>query len=239
MQCSNCNRIINDDEKICPHCNAKVDKNIIRCPQCWAKLTAGTEICNKCGCNIPKRLKENEEIAGYKAPTMWDKLKAVSIGKKIAAAAVLLIIAAAAIVISVVNYNTKVQKLRVLTDEYIDMADKSIDGITNIAEHYENDVYNKDWITYIEAAQALRDEYKKEINEIKKTREPLNHKRNSINALGNEKAAALADKVYYCYTDCYGYVIGENGKYPNYLKKYLRLVEEYNEAVKSLREVTE
>jgi len=237
MQCPNCNIMIDDNVQICPYCHAKVDKDIIRCPQCWAKHKKGTEICTSCGCNISQTIKENMEIANYKKPTIREKISAISIKKKISVLVALVIIAGVIIAGTITSNNIKKEELRTLSYELIELSDDAIDKISVIAEYYENDVYSKDWITYLEAAQSLRELHTDEIEEIKKTREPINHKKNQIVAVGNQEAAELANKVYFCYTSCYGYVIGENGKYPEYLKKYQKLVEEYTKVKTQLKEL--
>ncbi len=231
MICSNCKMEIEDGIAICPHCNKKTEN---RCPNCWAKLKEGENICVKCGCNVSEYIKESEEIRNYTPPTLADKVRKLPKWLKISIPAVLALIIAVSIAISITNAQKRSEEAKTASHEMVVIADGAIDMISSLAQSYEDEVYSKDWITYIESAQALREKSKEIIDEIKKTREPISHRRDVIKALGGSKAGALADRVYFCYSECYGYVVGENGKYPNYLKKYNELVEEYEQASEEL-----
>jgi len=235
MQCQNCNRSIEDGTKICPYCNAKIDSKIIRCPSCWTKYPSGTEVCERCGCNIPKTKKENEESANYKEPSLWDRIKALPLWIKISLPSVFAVILAACIGIAVATHVANTAEVCKLTEEFLNMAEDAVDSITIIAEHYENDVYNKDWITHIETAQELREKYASQIEEIKKTREPVGYGRDRIKELASKRVCELTDDVYYGYVQCYAYVIGENGKYPHYLDKYMKLIDDFDLSVKRLK----
>ena len=236
MLCQNCNRSIAEGVKTCPYCNAKIDNKIIRCPNCWTKHESGTEICGKCGCNIPKTIKENEESANYRAPSVWDRIKVLPLWVKISVPSIFAVILAVCVVFAVSIHISNAAKVAELTEEFLTMAEDAVDSITVIAEHYENDVYNKDWITHIETAQELREKYAPQIEEIKKTREPVGYGRDRIKELASERVCTMADDVYYGYVECYAYVIGENGKYPHYLKKYMELIDDFNLSVKELKE---
>lgn len=233
MLCTNCYRKIDDNAKVCPRCNAPVDRSIIRCPECWNKLPAGTKICDKCGSDIERSIKEKEEIRSYRMPTFVDKLKKMSLKLKVITVSLVAVIIIVSVVFSTISSARQKEQLSVLAAEYTLFTDDAINRITEIAKLYEEEVYTKDWITYIESAENLRETHKDEIEEIRKFREPVSHRRNKIKAVDTE-AGTLADRVYYCYSNCYGYVIGETGKYPNYLKNYESLVDEYKKAVDEL-----
>ncbi len=231
MICKNCKMEIEDGIKICPYCNTDTEN---RCPNCWAKLGDGENICSKCGCNVSEYIKESEEINSYTPPTLADKVRKLPKWLKISVPLLLAIIIALSIVISITNAQKRQEEVKHASHEMVVLADGAIEMISSLAQSYEDEVYSKDWITYIESAQALREKCKEKIDEIKKTREPISHRRDVIKALGGDKAGSLADRVYFCYSECYGYVVGENGKYPNYLKKYNELVEKYEEATEEL-----
>ena len=231
MICNNCKKEIEDGISICPHCNKET---VNRCPNCWARLNEGEKTCTKCGCNISEYIKESEEIRSYTPPTLSDKIRKLPKWLKISVPALLAVVIALSVVISAVNAQKRQEEIKHASYEMVVMADGAIELITELAESYEKEVYSKDWITYIESAQALREKSKDKTDEIKKMREPISHRRDVIKALGGNKAGKMADRVYFCYSECYSYVVGENGKYPNYLKKYKKLVEEYEEATEEL-----
>lgn len=231
MICNNCKMEIEDGIKVCPHCSQEIES---RCPSCWAKLGDGENICQKCGCNVSEYIKESEEIRNYAPPTLSDKIKKLPKWLKISAVSMLAVIIILSIVISAVNAQRRNEKAGHASYEMAVMANGAMEMISSLAESYEKEVYQKDWITYIELAEELREKNKDKINEIKKLREPISYRRDVIKANGSSKAGEIADKVYFCYSECYGYVVGENGKYPNYLKKYNKLAENYEKAVEEL-----
>ena len=231
MICKNCNNEVDEGVKICPYCNTNTE---YRCPNCWAKLTEGENTCLKCGCDVLEYIRESEEILDYTPPTLADKVKKLPKWLKISILAALAVIMAVSIVISVTNAQERQEEAKMASHEMIDMADGAIELISSLAQSYEDEVYSKDWITYIESAQALREKSKKKTDEIKKMSEPVSRRRDIIKALGGSEAGERADRVYYCYRECYSYVVGEKGKYPNYLKKYKELVGKYEEAAQEL-----
>ncbi len=231
MICKNCKKEIEDGISVCPYCNTETQN---RCPNCWAKLGEDKNICSKCGCNVSEYIRECEEILSYTPPTLFDKIKKLPKWLKISVPAFLAFIIAVSVVISVSNAQKRQEEIKTASHEMVVLADGAIELISELAQSYENEVYSKDWITYIESAQALREKSKDKTDEIKKMREPISHRRDVIKALGEKKAGSLADRVYFCYSECYGYVVGEKGKYPNYLKKYNKLVEKYEQATEEL-----
>ncbi len=236
MLCQNCNRSIEEGTEICPHCNAKIDKKAIRCPNCWTKHDQGTEICYRCGCNIPETIKENEENANYKAPTLWQRIKGLPPLLKVSVSTTVIAFAAMAVFLGITTHIENKAHVATLAKNYIAMTDSAVDSITVIAQHYENDVYNKDWITHIETARELRQKYAADIEMIEITREPVGYSRDRIKEIASKRVCELADDVYYGYVECYSYVIGENGKYPHYLNNYKKLTEKFHLAVKALEE---
>ncbi len=233
MVCSNCNRTITTGTEVCPHCKAKINPDIVRCPECWTRLNSAQDICPKCGCDVAKTLEEREAQANVRRETTLDKIKKLPLAVKIAVP-----VAIAAIIAGVVSYNVSKQaaineEIVSLAEDYTDSSDGTLEKITEIAELYEFNVYDRDWIMHLETSKAFMEEFEDEIAEIKGDREPINHLRSQIKDLSGNKIDELADMVYYTYADCYGYVIGENGSYPGYMKKYNKLLDKYKKAVKA------
>lgn len=233
MICKYCKKEIEEGIKTCPYCNKETEN---RCPNCWSKLADGEDICQKCGCNVSEYIMETEKIRSYTPPTLADRVKKLPNWLKIGIPVLVVIIIIALMITAITSTQQKKEELKVVTHEMLVMTDGAIEQISSLAESYESEVYSKDWITYIESAQTLREKSKDKINEIKKTREPVSHRVDIIKSLGSTKAGKLADKVHYCYRECYSYVVGETGKYPNYLTKYNKLVEEYKKAAEELLE---
>ncbi len=233
MYCIKCKKVFPDGDKACMHCGASAVPE--RCPECWAKLSEGEDICLKCGCDIPKYLKEKEEQASYVPPTLKDRIKELPRYVKIVvpSLAVVLIF----IVVSVLGYinysNTAEAKKH--SETFVVRVETSMDMITEMAGCYEDDVYNRDWISHIENAAELREEHADKIDAIHEAREPVTYANELVAECGNDEISSLASDVYYAYTACYSYVIGEKGKYPHYLDNYNKLLDKYEDAVKKLK----
>jgi len=227
MICTKCNKEFSDGLNVCPHCQNKMD--YIRCPKCWNKLDSDAKECDKCGSNIDEVLRQNKEIAQYKEKTVIDKVKTFPLWLKIAIPAIVVILCVALAVSGWVSTKKAQTKAAELVVEYTEELETYIDEITFIAQIYETDVYSKDWIQHIEAAKTVRRLYEEEIKSIQSSRQNLDYKRKQIQALGIEEFSTMANNAYYTYTDCYTYVINENGKYPNYLKNYKKLLKEFKD----------
>lgn len=233
MYCLNCKKTFPDGLETCPHCNAPARPE--RCPECWVKLAEDEKICTKCGCDIERYLKEKEEKANYVAPTLKDKIMALPLWLRIAvptALAVVIILITGALLYSGYADTKKAGELSV---SFAEKTDEAMEMITEIANLYETEVYDKDWINHIENATKLREKYADKIRAVRKAREPITYANSLVADAGDEEIAALANDVYYSYTSCYAYVIGENGKYPHYLEKYKKLYNKYKEATERLR----
>ena len=233
MVCLNCNRTIPNDTKVCPHCKAKVNPDIIRCPECWTRLTSIKDICPKCGCDVSQALAEREACANEVEETAWDMIKRLPLAFKIAVPVVIVAIIAAAVIYYSGKQAAINEEIVSLAEEYTDSSDGTLEKITEIAELYEFNVYDRDWIMHLETSKAFMEEFDEEIGDIKDDREPIEHLRTQIKELSGSKIDKLADEVYHTYADCYGYVIGENGSYPGYIKKYNKLLDKYEKAVKA------
>ncbi len=233
MYCLKCKKVFPDTENTCPHCGASAVPE--RCPECWAKLSEGEDICLKCGCDIPRYLKEEEEIASYVPPALKDRLKSlpryIKIGVPVLTSVIIFIIYS---VFGYINYsNTAEAKKRAET--FVVKVETSMDMITEMAGCYEDDVYNRDWISHIENAAELRKKHADKIDAIHQEREPVTYANELVAECGSDEISSLASDVYYAYTSCYSYVIGEKGKYPHYLDNYNRLLDKYEKAVGKLK----
>ncbi len=237
MYCLNCKKTFPDGLENCPHCNAPATPE--RCPECWVRLADDEKICTKCGCDIERYLKEKEEQASYVAPTLKDKIKALPLWLRICvptALAVLVVLITGVFLYA--NY-TDSKEAGELSVSFAQKTDEAMEMITEIAKLYETEVYDKDWINHIANATKLREKYSDKIRAVKKTREPVTYANSLVSDAGDEEIAALANDVYYAYTSCYAYVIGENGKYPHYLEKYQKLHDKYEQALEKLMEEIE
>ena len=237
MYCLTCKKLYSDTEEKCPHCGASPIPE--RCPECYVKLSAGEDVCKKCGCDIMRHIKEKEEKASYVAPSFKDKLKALPwyVKAGLPLALIVLIITA----ISAVGYIklSRRAEAKYCSEMLITRAEESVDMITEMAGYYEDDVYNRDWISHIENAEKLRETHADKIKEMNSIKEPISYANRLVANSGDEELTSLADDVYYAYVACYSYVIGENGKYPHYLKNYNKLLAEYEEAVNKLKKAIE
>ncbi len=233
MLCTKCKKEFSDSLSVCPHCNEQFDYK--RCPKCWTKLASNATDCHKCGCNIEKTLKQNEEIANRKEETPVDKVKALPLWIKIAIPVLFAILCAGILVQSMVSKNKARTEAASLALEYIEEIDATQEQINFMATIYENEVYAKDWLMHIDAAKELRRVYAQDIQRIKDDREPVKSQYKKIEALGADEISTLAKDLYLAYNNCYSYVVGENGKYPNYLKNYNKILDEYNDTKKELK----
>ena len=191
-------------------------------------------MCKKCGCDIMRHIKEKEEKATYVAPSFKDKLKTLPWYVKIGLPLVL--VALIITVISAVGYMRLSRKAEAekYAGKLISRAGQSMEMITEMAGYYEDDVYNRDWISHIENAEKLREKHADKIKTIDGAKEPISYANRLVANSGDEELSSLAEDVYYAYVACYSYVIGENGKYPHYLENYNKLLNVYEEAVDKL-----
>ncbi len=232
MICHNCNKKISDEDKVCPYCQSVIDAQ--RCPECWTKLPVSQKVCHKCGCDIEEAREARAKKDSYTEPALKEKIAKLPLWIKAGVpAAVGIIVVLAAGILLYMSSAAKREAVEI-SKEYIASANDAVDKITEIAELYEENVYGEKWLEHVKSAQELREEHADKISDAKKTREPISYFNERIANTGNDEIAALADEVYYCYTSCYGYVIGENGKYPQYLKNYNVHLEKYKEAVEKL-----
>ena len=237
MLCHNCNKKISDSEEFCPYCQSVIDFQ--RCPECWTKLPVSQEFCHKCGCDIEKAREERARRDSYTEPTFKDKIAKLPLWIKAGVPAAFGIIVVLTVGILLYLSSAAKQEAKEISREYIESANDAVDKITEIAELYEENVYGEAWLDHVKSAQELREEHADKISAVKKTREPISYFNDQIESTGNDEIAVLAEEVYYCYTACYGYVIGENGKYPQYLKNYNIHLEKYKEAVEKLENAIE
>lgn len=237
MYCLICKKVYPDTEDKCPHCGALPIPE--RCPECYVRLSDGEEVCKKCGCDIRRYIKEKEAQATYVAPGFKDKLKALPLYVKIGLPVLLAVIIIVSI--SAVGYIKHSRRAEAVhySEELISRAEQSIEMITEIAGYYENDVYNRDWISHIENAEKLREKHDDKIKVIDSAKEPISYANSLVEKSGDEELAPLASDVYYAYTACYAYVIGENGKYPHYLENYNKILKEYEETIDKLKTAIE
>ena len=233
MYCLTCKKVYPDTDDKCPHCGASPIPE--RCPECYTRLLDGADICQKCGCDIKKHIKEKEEKANYVAPGLKDKLRALPLYVKIGVPLVLIVLIIA--LVSLFGYikHSRLAEAQRNCEELIVLSEDAVDMISEMALHYENDVYNRDWINHIENAEELREKHADKIKDINRTREPVTYTNDLVADSGEERLASLANDVYYAYTSCYAYVIGEKGKYPHYLENYNKVLSEYKTAVKKLK----
>lgn len=234
MYCLKCKKVFPDTDKNCPYCGASALPE--RCPECWAKLSAGEDICSKCGCDFLQHIREKEQQASYVPPTLKDRIKSIPKYIKIGVpsfAAILIFI-----VVSLIGYidYSHAAEAKKRSETFVVQADASMDMLTEMAGYYEDEVYNRDWISHIENAAALREKYADKIEAIHNAREPVTYAKDLVAECGNDEISSLADDVYYAYTACYSYVIGEKGKYPHYLDKYNKLLDKYENAVRKLED---
>ncbi len=239
MICPNCSGVIPEGSEVCPFCKSKIEPDVKRCPNCWARLEDGESRCKKCGCNIQKMVDEIEKNAQEEPPTLWDSLKRIPLWIRILVPLVVMCLVAGLCFYSSFKKNAQNIKAAELSEEYIESANEAIEEISKMAKVYEDMVYKQSWLDHTGSAAAVRDVYKEEINDIKKTKEPLNYAKNLIAKQQNDKITELANDVYFNYNRCFGYVIGENGTYPNYMKKYQKIVSDYEKSVEKLKEEIE
>lgn len=239
MICSACKKELPGGSTKCPHCNAEVNTEERRCPNCWARLGEGVEHCPKCGCDIKERLKEIDEEKNAVQPTFADRIKQLPKWIRIMVPAV--IVALILIFASVGIYSTVSDRAEAarLADDYVISVNLALDNITKLAQAYEDMVYKKSWLDHTGSAAAIREVYAEEISLIQRTREPVYYSKTRIEKLGNKKISVAVNMMYESYTKCYNYVIGENGKYPGYMKEYKRLLGEYEKTVKALKKEIE
>lgn len=234
MLCTKCNKEFLDGLSVCPHCNEEFDYK--RCPKCWTKLASDATDCHKCGCNIEKTLKQNEEIANYREETSLDKVKALPLWIKILVPVFVIALCAGVFVQNSISKNKAKTEAAELALEFVEELDAAEEQISFMATIYEEEVYAKDWLMHIDAAKELRRVYAQDIKRIKDDREPVKAMYKKIDSLDAGEISSLAKDLYLTYNNCYSYVIGENGKYPNYLKNYKKLLEEYDDIKEKLVE---
>ena len=239
MICFYCNRVIPDESTECIYCKSKIDPSVKRCPDCWARLEDGQDICHKCGCNVEKRLEEIHKASKYKAPTFLDKIRKIPLWIKIAIPLVLIIVTMGIAVYDIVSEKEMQKEAVRLAGDYVVAMEITMDDITELAYAYENMVYDQSWLDHLGSATAVRDVYKTDISVAKKAREPLNYFRKQIAGCGNEEISKASNDLYRSYTVCYGYVIGEEGTYPEYIAGYNKLLKEYKKSVKELKKIIE
>ena len=233
MYCLTCKNVYPDNKKKCPHCGASPMPE--RCPECYVKLPKGEEVCKKCGCDIKRHIREKEEKANYVAPGFADKLKALPMYVKIGLPIILIVLIIGVIsTVGYINHSRRANAER-YSKELITRSEKSMEMITEMAGYYEDDVYNRDWISHIENAEEVREKHADKIKTIDNSKEPISYANSLVADSGDEELSFLADDVYFAYTACYSYVIGEKGKYPHYLENYNKILAEYEEAVSKLK----
>lgn len=241
MLCTKCNKEFSDGLSVCPHCKEEFDYK--RCPKCWTKLAADATDCHKCGCNIEKTLRQNEEIANFKEETAADKVKALPLWIKIAIPVLVVALCAGVFIQSMVSKDKVQTEAAELALEFVEEIDATQEQINFMATIYEKEVYAKDWLMHIDAAKELRRVYAQDIKRIKDDREPVKAMYKKIEALSAGEISSLTKDLYFAYNNCYSYVIGENGKYPSYLKNYKKILEEYDdikdELVEEAKEILE
>ena len=195
MYCLTCKKVYPDTEEKCPHCGALPMPE--RCPECYAKLSEGEEVCKKCGCDIRKHIKEKEEKANYVAPGFKDRIKALPLYVKIGLPIVLVVLIAAIISTSgYIKYSRRAEAEK-YSKELIIRSEKSIAMITEMAGYYEDDVYNRDWISHIENAEELREKHDDKIKSINSAKEPISYANSLVADSGDEDLSLLASDVYY------------------------------------------
>ncbi len=225
MYCLNCKKKVDDGPIICPECNKPLKPE--RCPECWTKLDG--DICSKCGCDIPRYIKEKEEeYTKQKAhASKRDKIKSLPLWIKILVPVLVLAVILGGVLNLYYRDYRRNKEAGALAFEMIEKTDAAIEEISKIASYYEAEVYDMDWLNHVENAAKVREKYKDEIDSVKRSREPIVYANNLVAKTGSKKYPQLCEKLYYCYNECYAYVVGEKGKYPHYLENYNELVEDY------------
>ena len=232
MYCLNCKKIIPDGLETCPECGKSLKPE--RCPECWNKLEDTKSTCTKCGCDIDRYIKEKEAEQSTVEKTIWDRIKELPLWIKIAAPTFAAVLIAA---IAGTNIYLDFRALAQAKAEclgLVEKADASMELIGEMAEVYDRRVYSKDWLKHTENASEVREDFKDEISKIDDMRQPIIYANETVAKSGDKKLAALSEDVYYAYSSCYTYVVGEKGKYPHYLENYEKLFKEYEKAVDKL-----
>lgn len=234
MICSNCSRTIPDGSEICLCCKAKINTDVKRCPNCWSRVESEDIRCKKCGCHIEKMTEEIQKNALAKDPTVLDKLKRIPLWIRIILPMIIVCFAVGMYTYDVARENARNAEAAEMAEGYIISLNIAVDRITEMAQVYEDMVYDQSWLDHTGNASAVRDVYSQEISIIKKAREPLNYTKNQIANQENRQITEIVNEMYYNYTRLYGYVIGENGTYPDYIIKYKKILADYEASVKKL-----
>jgi len=245
MICSKCNRVIPDNLEVCPYCRADIDINERRCPNCWAKLGAGTnyELCPKCGCDIEKRIREITEEEKERNKTFAQKLKSIPLWIRLLVPLAVVIVVLS-FVIGIRLYNDykedeRAQLALEYSENYAVSIGMAVDRISEIAEVYNREVYEKEWLDHTSGADAIKKGMSEEITTAKRMRSLLESALDDIEAQENNELSLLANEVYHQYTRCYGYVIGEKGSYPGYMTEYEKILKDFDDSMKDFEKAIE
>ncbi len=237
MICSNCSRTVPDGSKICPLCKAGISTDERRCPSCWAKLDKNIAQCPKCGCDIEKRIREIRDAENRKEPSLMDKIKETPLWIRITVPVFVLIMVLAIVLVSISVKRSAAGRAADMAADYVVSVELAVDDITSLARVYEDMVYGQSWLDHIGSAEAVREVYAQDIKSIKQIREAISYTRGEILSVADGEIAACVNDVYVCYSKCYGYVIGENGKYPTYIEVYNKHLANYDKAIAKLKKV--
>lgn len=239
MICSNCSGVIPNESKICPFCNAKVDPSEKRCPSCWAKLSENETKCKKCGCDIEKHEQEIIQLREKQNVTLKDRIKKLPLWIKIAVPVLIFAIILSVILVQINNRNERERELLEISEDYVVSVDIAEDNIEDIAKVYRDMVYGQSWLDHTGSARAVREDYADEIKAVRKERQNINYIKKKFQNFEGESLSHLAEDVHRKYKKCYSYVIGENGKYPEYMQEYRALEKDLEKSIEEMRKEIE
>ncbi len=241
MLCSKCNRLIKEGETVCPNCNTNVADMEPRCPNCWARIDKQDIRCRKCGCDIEKRYEELLEAERKSRETLMDKVKKIPLWIRICVPLLIILTLSLSYAgVKVYQYNVIAEKNAravELAENYVVSVEIAVDNISKLAQVYDDMVYGQSWLDHTGSAEAVRDVYKDDITVIKMAKEPLLYEKKQIEQCDNEEISRAVEQVYYNYSRCYGFVIGENGQYPTYLDEFKKILDDYKSSLEELKQV--
>ncbi len=239
MICSNCSGVIPNESKVCPFCNAKVDPTEKRCPSCWAKLSENEIKCKKCGCDIIKHEQEIIEFQKEQNVTLKDRIKKIPLWIKIAVP-VLILATIISVILVQTNKRSEIEReLLEISEDYVVSVDIAEGNIEDMAKVYRDMVYGQSWLDHTGSARAVREVYSDEIKAIRKERQNINYIKKKFQDFGEDSLSTLAEDVHRKYKKCYSYVIGENGKYPEYMQEYRVLEKDLEKSIEEMRKEIE